>query len=310
MKQEILISILYDLLAGERVTLRGVAEKYGVSERTAYRYLESLSTANVPVWTERGRNGGFRLEEQYRLPAGFLTAEEADAVNDALAAVNAELGSEKLRSAMEKLKASSKNADTALTLTSGNLIIDAGHWGDASTYREKLARAEESIEKRLVVALKYHDRTGEYSERTAEPHALVFKQGLWYLYAYCRLREDFRLFKLGRIEQLRVTEENFERRPLPDKKPFSEWFGTEECVTVRFEIQKSALSDFEEWVGIEHIARRGNGFFAEVRLPDDGGLISKILSFGTGLKVLSPAPLKERVLAAARGVAGVYEEKG
>ena len=163
MKQEILISILYDLLAGERVTLRGVAEKYGVSERTAYRYLESLSTANVPVWTERGRNGGFRMEEQYRLPAGFLTAEEADAVNDALAAVNAELGSEKLRSAMEKLKASSKNADTALTLTSGNLIIDAGHWGDASTYREKLARAEESIEKRLVVALKYHDRTGEYS---------------------------------------------------------------------------------------------------------------------------------------------------
>ena len=138
----------------------------------------------------------------------------------------------------------------------------------------------------------------------------MFKQGLWYLYAYCRLREDFRLFKLGRIEQLRVTEENFERRPLPDKKPFSEWFGTEECVTVQFEIQKSALSDFEEWVGIEHIARRGNGFFAEVRLPDDGGLISKILSFGTGLKVLSPAPLKERVLAAARGVAGVYEEKG
>ena len=55
MKQEILISILYDLLAGERVTLRGVAEKYSVSERTAYRYLESLSTANVPVWTERGR---------------------------------------------------------------------------------------------------------------------------------------------------------------------------------------------------------------------------------------------------------------
>ena len=305
MKSETLISVLFDLLAEEIVTAPQVAEKYGVSERSAYRYMDALSLANVPVYSERGPNGGFKLLGTYKLPAGFLTAEEYDAVLEALNAVNSQLSSAKLQSGIQKLKSNSKNTPN-LTLSSGNLIIDAGHWGDTGSYKQKLSAAEKSIESRAVLALKYHDRTGEFSERSVEPHALLFKQGLWYIYGYCRLREDFRLFKLGRIEQMNETGETFERRPLPEDKPFSRWFGAENSVTVKFEIQKSALSDFEEWVGIEHIRPLGENFTAEVRLPDDGGLISKILAFGTGLKVLSPEPLKKRIAAAAQAIAQVY----
>lgn len=288
MKNETLISLLFDLLAEERLTAPQIAAKYGISERTVFRYIDTLSLANVPVYAERGKNGGFRLLSTYRLPAGFLTPEEYEAVLGALSAVGGELPSAKLASGINKIRASAKNADTALTLTSGNLIIDAGHWGDTSSYKRKLAEAEKSIEERLVLFMKYHDRTGEYTEREVEPHALVFKQGLWYIYGYCRLRGDFRLFKLGRIEQASRTGEIFERRPFPSDKPFSEWFGAAEGIDIVFGIEKSALSDFEEWVGIEHIRRDGESFTASVRLPDDGGLISKILTFGTEIKVLPP----------------------
>ena len=153
--------------------------------------------------------------------------------------------------------------------------------------------------------IRYHDRTGETSERFIEPHALLFKQGLWYIYAYCRLREAFRFFKLGRIEQAKATDEIFARREMP-KADFSAWYGAGKSVLARFEIKKSALSDFEEWVGIENIRESSGNYFAEVALPDDGGLISKLLSFGTGIKVLSPPELKEKVISAAKSVAEYY----
>ena len=305
MKSETLISILFDFLAEERLTSHEISEKYGLSERTVFRYLDTLTMANVPIYSERGARGGYRLVEAYKLPSGFLTAKEYDAVIDALQAVNEQLGSTVLQSGIDKLRASRKDAPN-LTLTSGNLIIDAGNWGDTGSYKQKLSAAERSIETCKVLSLKYHDRTGEFSERCIEPHALLFKQGLWYIYAYCCLRQDFRLFRLGRIEQMKETGETFERRALPERETFSSWFGKENSVNVKFEIQKSALSDFEEWVGIEHIRRCDDGFCAEVRLPDDGGLISKILTFGTGIRVLSPESLKKRIALAAKDVAKLY----
>lgn len=305
MKTDTLICILFDLLADGRITAREEAEKYDISLRTAFRYMDALTVANVPIYAERGKGGGFGLLGTHKLPAGFLTEGEFNAVTEALSAVNSQLGSAQLQSALQKLKATRKGAPN-LTLSSGNLIIDAGHWGDTGSYKQKLAAAEKSIEEQRVLTLKYHDRTGVFSERDVEPHALLFKQGLWYLYAFCRLREDFRLFKLGRIKQMGETGETFSRRPLPQELPLWQWFSAENSVNVKFEIKKSALSDFEEWVGIEHIRPSGKHFAAEVRLPDDGGLISKILAFGTGIKVIAPESLKKRIAAAAREVAALY----
>ena len=306
MKAEILISLLFDLLAEKRLSAPQIARRYGVSTRTALRYIDTLTLAGVPVVAIRGQNGGFAVLDTYKLPAGFLTEEEHEAVTEALSAVNAQLGSAKLASGIKKLLATSKNTDNSLRFTSGNLIIDAGHWGDTGMYKKKLSFAERCIEENKVMFIRYHDRTGETSERSVEPHALLFKQGLWYIYAYCRLRGAFRFFKLGRIEQAKATEETFARREMP-KADFTAWYGAGQSVPARFEIEKSALSDFEEWVGIENIREINGVYIAEVSLPDDGGLVSKILTFGTGIKVLSPPELKKKVVDAAKAVAEYYD---
>ena len=75
----------------------------------------------------------------------------------------------------------------------------------------KLKVLQECVEKNLTVAFKYYNVDGNASERTVEPHTLVLKQGIWYIYAYCRLRGDFRLFKVGRISSMIVGGETFER---------------------------------------------------------------------------------------------------
>ena len=70
-----------------------------------------------------------------------------------------------------------------------------------------------------------------------------------------------------------------------------------------FVIKKNSLPDAEEWLGIDNIEPRGNGFVANLTLPDDGVLVNKILSYGGAIKVEQPAELKERVKAVAKRIA-------
>ena len=58
----------------------------------------------------------------------------------------------------------------------------------------------------------------------------------------------------------------------------------------------------EEWIGIDNIEPRANKFIAEVSVPDDDGLVSKILGFGGGVKVLAPEGLREKVISAAQQI--------
>ena len=74
------------------------------------------------------------------------------------------------------------------------------------------------------------------------------------------------------------------------------------------EVDKSVLSDVEEWLGIENVEKEGDKFIARATLPYDNGLVSKIMSFGKGVKVISPESLKERIRADAAEILGNYNE--
>ena len=81
MKFSILIAILFDLLAKRKVTANDLAEKYEISPRTVYRYIDLMSTT-LPVYVKRGRNGGICISDNYKLPMGFMTKEEYEAARN------------------------------------------------------------------------------------------------------------------------------------------------------------------------------------------------------------------------------------
>ncbi len=308
MKEENLINVLFDFLSDKKIDATKLAKKYGVSKRTVFRYIDTLSIAGVPIYSKRGHGGGFCIYDTFKIPATFLTEKEYETVISSLKAVNGEIENPHLDSGINKLTAAYKGEKTALTLSDGNLIIDAGRWGDTGSYKAKLGVLEKSIEERKTLFIKYHDRTGEITERIIEPHAIVFKQGLWYVYAYCRLRNEFRLFKTGRIECANILDETFIRKPLPDK-PFEQWYSESNTEEVYMKVEKSVLSDVEEWLGIENIKEKNGEFYAKVRLPFDDGLVSKILTFGAGIKVIKPQALKDKIITAAQKVTAVYEKQ-
>ena len=104
MKFAILLDILFDLLLKRRVTATELAEKYEISTRTVYRYIDLLSMT-VPVYVKQGRNGGICISDSYKLPMGFMTKDEYDAAMEALAAMYSQLPQERFLQAKRKLSA-------------------------------------------------------------------------------------------------------------------------------------------------------------------------------------------------------------
>ncbi len=299
MKFEIMLSILFELLSRKTVSARYLAEKYEVSTRSIYRYISALESAGVPLYSVQGKGGGFSLIDTYRLSSTFLTKEEFERAINALTGLKEGINDKILEGVITKLKASVKYEYSGFDVKGGNLIIDAGPWGDAVGYKAKLSLIQKSIDESLPLAITYHDRNGTISERTIEPHVIVFKQGLWYVYAYCREREAFRFFKTGRIEKANLLTTNFKRRDIDGNDLPLNWHDSVPCEEIKLLIDKSVLSDVEEWLGVENVFSEKGKFVAYVKLPYDMGLVSKLMSFGKKITVLSPQKLIDEIKSSA-----------
>ena len=310
MKFTILVEILFELLAKRKVTAPYLAEKYEISTRSVYRYVDQLSLT-VPIYVKRGRDGGICISDSYKLPKGFMTKEEYEATIEALEAMYAQLPESRFLEAKHKISAQVKaeTRDLAISGEVGSLLVDGGTWGDSHTFSEKLRLFEECIKNHNVIEIEYHSRKSERTQRKIEPHVLVFKQNVWYLYAFCYKQRDFRLFRVGRIFSTLQTDETFVRRNFKREDiPLTFWTEEAQQIPVRLEIENDVFSDAIDWLGCENVKQINGKWFAEIILPDDDGLVRKILGFGAGIRVLSPLSLKEKIKNAAADIAKAYAQ--
>lgn len=307
MKYQIMIGILFTLLAKRHVSAGELAGKYDVSVRSIYRYIDEMSLAGIPIDVARGSRGGIFISDAYKLPKGMMTKEEYAQAIDAMLAVHEQLKNPVLRSAIDKLTAQVKSEKFDLSL-SGNLLVDSGTWGDERKFSEKLSTLERAIQMQETLSIDYTDRGGERTKRNIQPHLLVYKQNIWYVYAYCKMREAFRLFKVGRIRSMVSIGETFERVAFSREDiPLSFWTSGDHVIEARFEISAETLPFAEEWLGVDNVREKEGKFYADVRLPDDESLIGKILSAGSGFKVLSPESLSKRVFNEAQKIIKNYD---
>ena len=302
MKYQIMIKILMLLLSRRKVCAREIAERYEISVRSVYRYIEELCVAGIPIDVARGRYGGLTIADTYRLPVGYFTKDEYTAAVNALTAMSSQVSDEAVLTALEKLQRQIKS-ERADTSVSGGIIVDGGTWGDTKKFSDKMAVCERAVNESLCLDIDYISRSGEHSRRIIDPHVLIFKQNVWYVYAFCHTKQNFRTFKIGRIKSARFTGKTFEKREISREEiPLNFGYRSEELIELVLEIDKEKLPDAEEWIGIDNIEPRGKKFVAEVSVPEDDGLVSKILGFGGGVKVVSPATLREKVIAAANNI--------
>ena len=301
MKYRIMVKILATLLSRKKVTAKELAERYEVSMRTIYRYVEDLSVAGIPIEIARGRYGGIAISDTYRLPAGYFTREEYEAAGNALRAWAAQVGDEAAVSALEKIERQQKNDKRELAVC-GNIIVDGGVWGDMGAFSDKMKACERAVNECACLQIDYISRDGEHSRRVIDPYVLILKRNVWYVYAFCHTKQDFRTFKIGRMKKVAFTGGHFEKREISKEEiPLDFFYSPDQMTDVTLEIERSALADAEEWLGVDSIEPRGNALVCEVSLPTDG-LAGKILSFGGAVKVLAPQSLADDVKAVARRI--------
>jgi predicted DNA-binding transcriptional regulator YafY len=210
MRADRLVALILLLQQRQRVTAAEAAEELEVSERTARRDLEALSMAGLPVYSERGRAGGWRLLGGARTDLSGLTAQEARALF--LVAGPASAATPELKAALRKLvRALPEPFRASAEGAAGSVVIDAGRWGETRTVRRPvhLEALQAATSDGRQVRLGYADREGKASHRMVSPLGLVLKGTTWYLLA--GTDDGLRTFRVGRVTSVEETGEPVER---------------------------------------------------------------------------------------------------
>ncbi|AQZ34582.1 Predicted DNA-binding transcriptional regulator YafY, contains an HTH and WYL domains [Pseudomonas sp. NFACC19-2] len=208
------LALLELLQSHGQLSGRELAERLEVDGRTLRRYIRHLEDLGIPVTSERGRHGGYRLVAGFKLPPLMFTAEEAQAVALGLLAT-ANLGLAETAMAVASARAKlervmPKGLQQRVRALSQSAILDLPR-SRANGDQQLLAELAAAAEARRQVRVSYCSDQGQCSEREVDPYGLVFRQGFWYMSGYCHLRQAVRSFRLDRLREVRTLESHFER---------------------------------------------------------------------------------------------------
>lgn len=204
-----LTAILTQFQTKRMVTASELAAKFSVSVRTIYRDIRALEQAGIPIFTEEGK--GYSLMEHYRLPPVTFTENQANALILAEQLVlknkDASFITDYLE-AIEKIKAVLKHT----VKYKANLLSDRTRFSqiiNGERNSNNLSDLQFALTNFFLVNIEYTNESGNTTNRLIEPFALLSTQENWLLVAWCRLRHEFRYFRLDRIQKMEMLTEKF-----------------------------------------------------------------------------------------------------
>ncbi len=173
------------------------------------RDIDSLCLAGIPIVTTQGGDGGISIMQGYNLDTTVFTKDELQAIFIGLKSVDSVSKTPVTKSLSHKFGENYLKA-------SDNMTIDL-----ASFYKDSLSNKIEllnsAISNKNVISFHYFYEKGE-SDKKIEPYQIIFKWSDWYIFGWCCEREDFRLYKLKLLWELKVCDENFSPREIPENK--------------------------------------------------------------------------------------------
>lgn len=311
-KYDRLLYILNLLRSRKTLNAARIARECQVTERSIYRDIISLSEANVPIYYDHG----YKLASDNFLPPLNFTFEEYRCLKLALESSPLETVGEQavlLRQIRAKVEAGLSESTRERKRTARDTArIDI----TSSTARRHAERhyveIERAIDDRRCIQMTYNTIHHGETERVVEPSFIVFRGHAFYFVAYCRLREDFRTFRIDRVRRLAVLEETFRPRTELNAGDYFDdsWrlYGGEVVeVVVHFHGASARVVE----TGRHHpkeIIEPGSdgGVLYRVAVSGTEEIRRWILGFGEEAEVLSPASLREDLGRAGRYLAGVY----
>jgi len=195
-----LFQIVQHLRGGRLVTAQQLAERLEVSTRTIYRDIADLMSTGVPIDGEAGV--GYVMEEGYDLPPLMFTRDEIVALVAGARLIRAFGGADMARGAEEALVKIGAVLPEAERLRAGRVPIHAVGPRMTDDLRAMIDRIEQATDASQRLALDYCDQNGAATRRVIRPLGLWFWGSVWTVVGWCELRDDFRMFRLDRIESM------------------------------------------------------------------------------------------------------------
>lgn len=304
MRASRLLTILMVLQARGRVTAKELADECEVSVRTIYRDIDALGAAGVPVYADRGSAGGYRLLDGYRTRLNGVSPQEAEAMflsglsgpADALG-----LGATLAAAQLKLVTALPPSMRSAADRVRTRFHLDAPAWFHRPEAPEHLRDLFQAVWSDRMVEVRYRSWKAEKRRRLA-PLGLVLKGGAWYLVG--SVEGSIRTYYVGRIRELIVLQESFERPPAFDLA--EHWTKSTERLEEEMHPHRAVvrlsptgvkmipaiLSPYTQ-SKLEFADQDADGH-TRITLPVGSiwHTASEFLRFGTDLEVLEPAELR------------------
>ena len=308
MRIDRMLAITVMLLNRQRISARELAEKFEVSIRTIYRDIEAINMAGIPVVSFSGNNGGFGILETFTLDRQLLTLNDMINILGALKGVNTTFKDRELDTAIEKIQnLVPKDKERQVQRHLQQVVIDIVPMGYTRRQKERLQVVQQAVTRSHLLKFEYRNSKGETCTRTVEPMTLLFKGYAWYLYAFCLLKNDFRLFRLSRMKDALMIDKQFTRR----EKTYLE--NSEQDTTtipwVRLVLKFSPCVRFrvEDYFDEETIELLPSGeLLVTVEYPENEWVYSLILGYGEYVKVLEPEHIREIIRKKSRKIFNLY----
>lgn len=307
MKLERMLSIVIYLLNHEKVTAQELAEKFEVSVRTIYRDIEAISQAGIPIGTFQGAGGGISIVEGYKLDRSVLTSDEVLKIVAGLRGLYSISEDLKIKLLIEKL--TNIAGQSGYVPTGNEILIDLSSWNKNDQLGSRIQEIKQAIRERRIIEFRYCSNE-KLTERRVEPCQIIFKQANWYLYGYCLLRKDFRLFKLRRMTGLTITDTGFEPREFYiDRLSWDGESDSDKHLPIVLLFDESMVYAVNDIFGMDNYEIAPDGRLkVTFQMELSGWLYGFILGFGDKIEVVEPAELQDRIKSMAESICKVYEK--
>jgi predicted DNA-binding transcriptional regulator YafY len=308
MRIDRMLGIIVLLLNRDKISARCLSERFDVSVRTIYRDIESINMAGIPIVSYPGNNGGYGIMENYRLDRQVLSLDDMSSIITALKGVGNSIGDNDLDNIAEKiLSLVPHDKVNGIKKRFEEVIIDISPWGFKQKSKDHLKIIQQAITDSFMIKFFYKNMRGEILQRTVEPMTVIFKSYAWYMFGYCTIRKDFRLFRLSRIDSLEKTNEKFIRKTFA----YKDFFTSENSVSpinLILKFTPNARIRVEEYFDESSVKFLSDGsIIASASFPEDEWMYSFILGFGEMVEVIQPINVREIIRERSKKIFSIYK---
>jgi predicted DNA-binding transcriptional regulator YafY len=310
-----MLSILWLLKTGKRMTAKQLAEELEINIRTVYRYIDALCASGVPIISDAGHNGGYSLLHDFTKAPLFFDLDEQKALIHA-SSFATETGypySEVLKKAVAKLKVYT-NPEQLEHINRHLTGFDVIQPPLNSSLESMLQEIEVSVAESNTLVMEYQKGSESRPQsRNIDPYGLVYWKGKWYVVAYCHRRLEVRSFRVDRIISLAQMGDQFERPvDFSSRSFFLKGLlpDSNQLISVHIEGHPHALDDLcQHWLFGHALSQRlkSKAHFKLDEQSINTYVPYYLLPYGKAINILEPLFLKERMVAVTSELVDHYQ---